>query len=1003
MKARIVLFLIPIFCLSVSVFSGLYAKPMPAGGPVVTKVACTEYQAAWMYSDGKVRSFIWNAKTGHVEFTPFDIGARKAVDVSTGFNRITILDDQGYVWLNNGGANTAVRWDKDATGAAFNGNVSIYGYFYTYMSIRNDGTIWYWGGDDYRFYGGTGVALPTKLNQPAGVKFVKLATGNVILGLTSTGDVYQWNKGSTSYVKVNLPRPASDVAASHNDFFVAVVPDNISASTMGYPYCWGSESKFWGGDGSSYGPSAPVSVKALWKMSSPIKKITANHNVIHYIDANGDLYGVGDNPNGEIGNGQEIVNHKEKYATPYAWSWAKYELLTGGPVHVSPGIKFKDIFTGNTFAFYHYALDVSDSLYFWGRNKSFVGGDGAVNNQEATYPNALDVLTPSRRTPMGVAPTQTVGYDFKMYTLNTLLPKQTVVLPLATLTAIATPTSLTAGGRANYGYSITKIQWTKVSGPSAYSITLPNSLITTVTGLTAGTYVFAVQTTDNNTGTITAYDTVVVNTLLPGVPVADAGGDQVITLPTSSATLKGTGTESGGTIASYKWTQTSGPSTAVFANAAAAQTVVSKLVQGSYVFKLTVTDSKGVAASATAKVTVNAAPVIITNPPVVNAGSDQSISLPTSSTTLLGSALATGGTISSYKWTQTSGPSTAVFANAAAAQTGVSGLIQGTYIFQLTATDNTGQQSSDALTVTVKAAPVTSTFVVSAGPDLTIGLPTSSVTIAGAATVKGETVSSCRWTQVSGPSTATIANGGSITPTVSKLVQGSYVFQVVLVSQSGKSSNDQVKVTVNAAPTGTFVVSAGPDLTISLPTSSVKIGGVATVKGETVNTCRWTQVSGPSTATISGGGSITPMVSKLVQGSYVFQVSLTSKSGISASDQVKVTVNAQVAAVSVDTAVAASAAVIASSTGTGGNLKLYPNPVAPDQQLTVEGSTGIEGTVRFTIYDISGKQVRQVVAENLLSSFRQTLSLNGLPRGVYMMTVQSGGKEKPAVLRFVIM
>jgi hypothetical protein len=737
-------------------------------------------------------------------------------------------------------------------------------------------------------------------------------------------------------------------------------------------------------------------------MSSPIKKITANHNVIHYIDGNGDLYGVGDNPNGEIGNGQEIVNHAEKYATPYAWSWAKYELLSGGSVHVAPGIKFKDIFSGNSFAFYHYALDVSDSLYFWGRNKSFVGGDGAVNNQEATYPNALDVLTPTRRTPLGVAPTKTVGYNFKMYTLKGI-PKQTVILPLATLSAIATPTSLTATGFANYGYSITKVQWTKVSGPSAYSITLPNSLITTVTGLTAGTYVFAVQTTDNNTGTITAYDTVVVNTLLPGVPVADAGGDQTIALPTNSTTLKGTGTESGGTIASYKWTQTSGPSTAVFSNAAAAQTTVSGMVQGTYVFTLTVKDLLGVAASATAKVTVNAAPVVITNPPVVNAGSDQTISLPTSSATLLGSALETGGTISSYKWTQTSGPSTAVFSNAAAAQTSVSGLIQGVYAFQLTATDNSGQHSSDGLTVTVNAAAAI-TFAVSAGSDMTITLPTSSVKITGVATVKNETVKTCKWTQVSGPSTATISGSGSITPTVSQLAQGTYVFQVVLTGSSGSTANDQVKVTVNPPPVGTFAVNAGPDVTISLPTSSVKIAGVATVKSETVKTCRWTQVSGPSAATISGGGSITPTMSKLVQGSYVFQVAITSVSGLAVSDQVKVTVNAQTVALSADSAQVASAAV-PGATGPGGELKLYPNPVAPDQQLTVEGTRGIEGAVRFSIYDINGRQVKQVVVENLLSSFRQTISLTGLVRGVYMMTVQSSGdgKGKPTVLRFVIM
>src|SRR3569833_883416 len=112
----------------------LYLFNLSVTGQVVTKVACTEYLASWLYSDGKARAFIFNAATGHVEFTPYDLGGRKVVDISTGFNRITLLDDQGYVWLNNGGSsNGATRWNTDATGAAFNNNVSIYGYFYTYL------------------------------------------------------------------------------------------------------------------------------------------------------------------------------------------------------------------------------------------------------------------------------------------------------------------------------------------------------------------------------------------------------------------------------------------------------------------------------------------------------------------------------------------------------------------------------------------------------------------------------------------------------------------------------------------------------------------------------------------------------------------------------------------------------------------------------------------------------------------------------------------------------
>ena len=893
MRARIVLF---------SVL--LYLCNLGVTGQVVTKVACTEYLASWLYSDGKARAFIFNNTTGHVEFMAYDLGGRKAVDISTGFNRITLLDDQGYVWLNNGGASTAAtRFNTDATGAAFNNNVSIYGYFYTYLSIRSDGSIWYWGGDDYKFYGGSAVSAPTRLNQPAGVKFVKLATGNSLLGLTSTGDVYEWDKGSTKFTKVSLPRPATDIAASHMAFNVAVIPDNIASSTMGYPYAWGSESPYWGGDGTSYPLTNPQALKTLWKMPAPIKKITANQNVIHFIDANGDLFGIGDNPNGEIGNGQELVNHADKYPTPYAWSWSKYEMLTGAPpIHVLPGTKFKDIFTGNTFSFYHYALDVKDSLYFWGRNKSFVGGDGAVNNGEAIYPNALDVLTPSLRTPLGVKPTQTVGYDFKMYTLKAAA-KQTVAGATATLSATATPTTLTAGGRPNYGYNIVKYQWAKVSGPASFSLGSPNSLLSTVTGLIGGTYVFSITTTDNNTGTITAYDTIVVNTggvVVPGPPAASAGSDQTITLPTSSVTLTGVGLE-------------------------------------------------------------------------------------------------TNGTITGYQWTELSGPNTAVFANARAAQTGVSGLIAGTYNFQLTVTDKQGVTASDQVKVTVNpgAAPPPTTFLVDAGPNVTVTLPGNSVKLTGVATVKGEGVSSCKWTQVSGPNTAGISGGGSITPTISGLVQGSYVMKVTLVSLSGKTATDQTTVTVNNNPTAglVFTVSAGVDAYIYSPATSYKIAGSATVKGYGVSSCTWVQISGPSAARISGGGSISPTVSNLVTGTYQFEVAIMSNTGIIARDRVNVNVNVAKAAGAVSGVDGGSGLSLADSTDMGRSVNVYPNPVMADQTFTVEGQGWTTGAVRFTLYDLSGKAVKQLLLDNQASWFKQTVPTAGLVRGVYMLTVQVAGQK----------
>ncbi len=88
-------------------------------------------------------------------------------------------------------------------------------------------------------------------------------------------------------------------------------------------------------------------------------------------------------------------------------------------------------------------------------------------------------------------------------------------------------------------------------------------------------------------------------------PTVNAGTAQTITLPVSSVTLNGSATDADGTIASYQWSQVSGPATAVIASVGSASTLVSALVAGTYSFKLTATDNAGATGSATVTITVN--------------------------------------------------------------------------------------------------------------------------------------------------------------------------------------------------------------------------------------------------------------------------------------------------------------------------------------------------------------------------------------------------------------
>ncbi|SNC77729.1 hypothetical protein SAMN06265337_4337, partial [Hymenobacter gelipurpurascens] len=234
----------------------------------------------------------------------------------------------------------------------------------------------------------------------------------------------------------------------------------------------------------------------------------------------------------------------------------------------------------------------------------------------------------------------------------------------------------------------------------------------TVSGLAAGSYVFALVVTDSK-GLPSSPSSVTV-TVNPAPtsspPVASAGANQTITLPTSSVTLAGSGTAaSGATITAYSWSQSSGPNTATFSSKTIANPTVSGLVAGSYVFALVVTDSKGLTSSpSSVTVTVNPAPT--STPPVASAGSNQTITLPTSSTTLSGSGTAaSGATITGYSWSQSSGPTTAAFSGKTVANPTVSSLVAGSYVFALVVTDSKGLSSSpSSVTVTVNPAPTSS-------------------------------------------------------------------------------------------------------------------------------------------------------------------------------------------------------------------------------------------------------------------------------------------------------
>lgn len=281
-------------------------------------------------------------------------------------------------------------------------------------------------------------------------------------------------------------------------------------------------------------------------------------------------------------------------------------------------------------------------------------------------------------------------------------------------------------------------------------------------------------------------------------PVVSAGADASITLPTNEIYIQGTASDADGTIVSYKWAKLSGPSVGM-TNTAASRLRAYSMVAGSYVFRLTVSDDKGAIKWDDVAVTVY--PGTTTNaPPVVSAGVDAVVTLPTNEVYIQGSASDPDGSIVSYRWMKVSGGPVGM-TNTGASRLRAYNLLEGSYTFRLTVSDDKGAVKYDDVVVTVTK-PSTSNLspVVNAGTDVAVTLPVKDVYIQSTASDPDGSIVSYRWGKVSGGPVGMTNTGGSRLR-VYNLSEGSYTFRLTVKDDDGATKSDDVMLKVSGSST----------------------------------------------------------------------------------------------------------------------------------------------------------------------------------------------------------
>ncbi|MFT3884137.1 MAG: gliding motility-associated C-terminal domain-containing protein [Flavobacteriales bacterium] len=484
--------------------------------------------------------------------------------------------------------------------------------------------------------------------------------------------------------------------------------------------------------------------------------------------------------------------------------------------------------------------------------------------------------------------------------------------------------------------------WTRVSGSG--TITTPGSATTTITGLAVGENVFRWTLSNGPCPLNPASDLVSIFVYDANAPVANAGPDQAICTPTTTATLAG---NTPTFPATGTWTRVSGSGT--ITDPTNPTSSVTGLAVGTNVFRWTI--NNGPCANPTSNSVVSIV-VFSASTPVANAGSDQDLCTPNTSTTLAGSSVTAPAT---GTWTLVSGSGTIVSPNSPNTQ--VTGLGVGNNVFRWTVSNGPCANSTTTADVRVRVFNANNP-VANAGPNQSICSTTSSVTLAGSTVIAPATG---QWTVISG--TGTFSNVNSPTSSVSGLSLGDNVFQWNVSNGPCANGNTTSRVTITVFNSTVGAPDAGPDQAICIPT----VSNIVTMAASAVTapaTGVWTLVSG--SGTITDPNSPTTTISNMGVGVNVFRWTISN-------GPCTLPVNSDQVSVSVF-----SAAMPPANAGPDQSV------CTPITQATLAGSTVIApGTGTWTVVSGTG---------TFVDAHDPTTVVNGLSLGnnVFRWTVSNG-------------
>lgn len=354
------------------------------------------------------------------------------------------------------------------------------------------------------------------------------------------------------------------------------------------------------------------------------------------------------------------------------------------------------------------------------------------------------------------------------------------------------------------------------------------------------------------------------------VPTANAGPDQSSEVGLL-ITLDGTGSsDPDGDTITYAWEFESKPSDSQvsLSDGSAQNPTFTADVIGDYVVNLVVSDGTASSDPDTVTVQISAA----NQPPVADAGPDQSVTTGDSVTLDGSQSLDPDEDLITYAWefSQLPDGSAATISDATIVNPTFTADTDGVYSVTLTVSDPDGLESSDSVDITAETA--NSVPIANAGPDQNV-VTNSLVLLDGSASSDADNDGlTYSWEITSKPegSTAALDDNSSPNPSFTADFDGEYLIDLIVNDGIASSESDTVVITaatINSAP----VANAGPDQTVETGATVTLDGSASSDSDGDALTYAWSFTSVPdgSTSSLADATSVTSTFVTDIDGTYV--------------------------------------------------------------------------------------------------------------------------------------